>query len=142
MSKKETDASIADLLKSKDPAYIWDGTADVTITVTDASSQLPVPDALVSFTRDRRVLHGPDGRVLAGPATARTGSHGDTTLRPSFPAAGDAKGTSVLVCDSKVTAQAPGDRAASVRISPIYRLDFPHGKKSYTVRVAIQLIRA
>jgi hypothetical protein len=143
MSKSETAASIADILKSKDPAYIWDGTADVIviITVTDASSQLPIADAVVDFTRDRRVLRAPDGRALATAATGRTSSHGDTTLRPSFPAAGDATGTTVFVGDSKVTAQASGYRAASARISPIYRVDFRHGIKRYTVRIAIKLER-
>ena len=46
---------------------------------------------------------------------------------------------SVFVCDSYVGVAAPGYRASRARISPIYRLDFPRGTKTYVVTITVEL---
>jgi hypothetical protein len=142
MSPKEI-ASMVASLKSKDAIYIWDGDAELSIrvTATDAATRAPVLGATVTLARDRRVGHSPNGRAYPNPSSASMDSRGHGTVRASFPAAGGAQGSCVFVCDSHVTVEAPGYRAFSARVSPIYRLDFPRGRKTYVVTIVAELTR-
>lgn len=128
---------------SQDGIYIWDGDAQLIllIHVIDEASQKPISGATVSVVRDHRVKRGPNGRSYATPRLERTDSHGRANIRASFPAAGDATGLSVFVCDSYVTIKAPGHVSARARISPINRLDFPRKTKDCKVPLNLTLKR-
>ena len=129
---------------SQDAIAIWDGNAELILLIylTDEISGKPISRATISAVRDRRVKRGPNGRAYQTPKSERTDSGGYATVRASFPAAGDASGLSVFVCDSYVSIKAPGYVDTRARISPINRLDFPRQTKDCKVPLHVTLKRA
>jgi len=122
---------------------IWDGNAQLVLLVSlrDEVSRNPISLAAVSVVRDRRVKRGPNSRAYETPGSERTDSDGRAIIRVNFPAAGNATGLSVFVCDSYVTIKAPGYAPVRARISPIYRLDFPRRTKECKVPLNLTLKR-
>lgn len=141
---EEIVAGLKAVPRSKDAIFIWDGNAELIILIhlTDEISGKPISGATISAVRDRRVKRGPNGRAYQTPRSERTDSGGHAIIRASFPAAGDASGLSVFVCDSYVTIKAPGYAATRARLSPIYRLDFPRKAKDCKVPLHLTLKRA
>jgi hypothetical protein len=128
---------------SQDGIFIWDGNAQLILLVhvVDEAKQKPISGATVSVVRDQRVKRGPSGRSYETPRSERTDNRGYVSIRASFPAAGDATGLSVFVCDSYVTIKAPGHVSERARISPINRLDFPRKTKDCKVPLRLTLKR-
>jgi hypothetical protein len=121
--------------------YIWDGDAELImrITVIDAATHAPIPGALVSFVRDRRVAHRLEAGNYPNPQPAQTDARGRATLKASFPAAGDPTGFSVFVRDSYVSIASPSYAPSRARISRIYRLDFARHTKNCLVPITMAL---
>jgi hypothetical protein len=142
--EKPSEEIVAGLKKaSPQDIFIWDGDKQLLlfIRVTDEVSRKPISGASVSVVRDRRVKRGPNGRAYETPGSERTDSAGHAVIRASFPAAGDASGISVFVCDSFVTIKALGHAPARARISAINRLDFPRKTKDCKVPLRVTLKR-
>lgn len=140
---QEIVAGLKKTFSEQDGIFIWDGNAQLIllVRVMDEVSRKPIFGATVSVVRDRRVRRGPSGRTYETPGSGRTDSVGHAIIRASFPAAGDASGLSVFVCDSYVTIKAPGHAPARARISPTYRLDFPRRIKDCKVPLHLTLKR-
>ena len=121
-------------------AMIWDGHAELVlrISVVDSSSQQPIPRAEIRLQRDRRVARHL-GRVYGATPVHLTDARGDATIRASFPAAGDASGSSVFVIDLNVVASARGYASARARLAPIHRIDFPRKTREHRVPIPIAL---
>jgi hypothetical protein len=125
---------------SSEESFIADGHAKLRlhVRVVDSATQKPIAGAKVSVRRDRRVARHL-GRTYKAVPALMTDQRGYATLRAEFPMAADATGSSVFVLDSYVAVEAAGHGAQRARISPIYRLDFPRGRKRYDVPVRTAL---
>ena len=120
--------------------FIADGHAKLIlhVSVVDSVTHRPVPRVNVSAVRDRRVSRHL-GRSYRPLLPRVTNDRGQATLKGEFPMAANAEGSSVFVLDSYVAVEASGYVAARGRLSPIYRLDFPRGRKRYEVPIQISL---
>jgi hypothetical protein len=133
-------ANLKSSMAGPNAIFIGDGHAHLRlhVKVVDSATQKPISGAKVSMQRDRRVARHLGRAYKAVPALL-TDRRGHATLRAEFPMAVDATGSSVFVLDSYVAIEAAGHAARRARISPIYRLDFPRGRKPYDVPVRIAL---
>ena len=144
MSSKEVASAIATLKKSKDAAYIWDGTAKLVMTarVTDSATHRPISGATIEAVRvggrNTEPFTSDDPTAMPPPQT--TGGDGRAKLIAYFRAAGSADGSSVFVGDSFLRVNAAGYHGRRVRISPIVRLDFGPKTKHTEVTIPVALV--
>jgi len=140
---EEIVAGLKNPSSSEGEISIWDGNAQLILLIhlTEEVSGKPISGATVAVVRDHRVKRGPSGRSYETLRSERTDSSGRASIRAKFPAAGDATGLSVFVCDSYVTIKAPGHVPARARLSSINRLDFPRKTKDCKVPLRLTLKR-
>jgi hypothetical protein len=133
-------ANLKSSMAGPNAIFIADGHAELRfhVRVVDSATHRPITGAKVSVQRDRRVARHLGRTYKAVPAVI-TDRRGYATLRAEFPIAADATGSSVFVLDSYVAIEAAGHAALRAPISPIYRLDFPRGRKRYDVPVRTAL---
>ncbi len=120
--------------------FIADGHAELIlhVSVVNSVTHRPIPRVKVSAVRDRRVSRHLGRSYRPLPACV-TDDRGRATLKGEFPMAADAEGSSVFVLDSYVAVAISGYVASRAPLSPIYRLDFPRGRKRYEVPIQISL---